>query len=208
MEGLSVVLPIFNEEKYLPTCLESFANQTYKNFEIIAVVDVRTNDRSVDILRYYSGILPIRILYSQPGKLYARHIGIVNSNYDIIVAVDGDCYYPPTFLEDIYRKFNKGNYIALCGWTYHEVPFFLLKIWYGSRLSGRSSAFLKEGYFMIGGFNFDIDQFNAYSLVMEEEVNFKRRLERMGKIGWIDTPCYHLRESSDFHRIEIRPATT
>jgi len=108
-------------------------------------------------------------------------------------------------LENIHEKFSKGNYVALCGWTYFNAPFFLIKAWYSSRLSGRSSAFLKRAYFEVGGFNFNIDQFNAASLVMEEEINFKKKLERLGKIGWIDVPCYHLREPSDFHRIEIRP---
>lgn len=50
---ISIIVPVYNVEKYLEQCLESLLNQTYKNIEIIVVNDGST-DQSLDILKKYS----------------------------------------------------------------------------------------------------------------------------------------------------------
>lgn len=49
---ISVIIPVYNVEKYLPECIESILNQTFQDFEIICVDDGST-DRSLDILQEY-----------------------------------------------------------------------------------------------------------------------------------------------------------
>ena len=52
MPKISVIIPVYNVEKYLPECIDSILNQTFQDFEIICVDDGST-DRSLDILQDY-----------------------------------------------------------------------------------------------------------------------------------------------------------
>ena len=55
---VSVVIPVYNSEKYLEECLDSILNQTYENIEII-VIDDGSEDSSLDILKKYSSKIHI-----------------------------------------------------------------------------------------------------------------------------------------------------
>ena len=57
-ELVSVIIPVYNSEKYLEECLESIINQTYPNIEIIAVDD-GSEDSSLDILEQYSNKIDV-----------------------------------------------------------------------------------------------------------------------------------------------------
>ena len=73
-ELVSIVIPIYNSEKYLKECLNSLFNQTYENIEIIAVNDGST-DRSLEILQDYSD--KIQIFSQENNGLYsALKVGI------------------------------------------------------------------------------------------------------------------------------------
>jgi glycosyltransferase involved in cell wall biosynthesis len=136
-------------------------------------------------------------IYCAPrGKLNARHIGIMNSHNDIIVSVDCDCYYPPNWLNLMLRPFYDGSVVGTTSTTWQgqwEHLTALLKLAeYSNRMSGRGSAFLKDAYFASGSFNFNIDQRDIRALLMEEEVEFRKRLERIGKVVLVDAPVIHL----------------
>lgn len=53
MEKISVIIPVYNTEKYLDNCLNSIINNTYNNLEIICINDGST-DNSIEILKKYS----------------------------------------------------------------------------------------------------------------------------------------------------------
>jgi len=53
---ISVIIPVFNEEKFLPRCLESLKNQKFKDFEII-VVDNNSTDKTAEIAKKFNVIL-------------------------------------------------------------------------------------------------------------------------------------------------------
>ena len=55
---VSVIIPIYNSEKFLKECLDSIVDQTYPNIEIIAIDD-GSNDSSIDILKLYSNKIRI-----------------------------------------------------------------------------------------------------------------------------------------------------
>ena len=78
MELVSVIVPIYNVEKYLEKCIESILNQTYKNLEIILVNDGST-DNSYDIcLKYKEKDSRVIIVNKSNGGLSsARNKGIV-----------------------------------------------------------------------------------------------------------------------------------
>ncbi len=90
-DGLSVVIPVFNSEKYLRECLESVINQKYKNLEIICIDDGSV-DRSAEILDYYSSIdQRIIVVHKEnQGAAAARNQGIELATMPLITFVDSD----------------------------------------------------------------------------------------------------------------------
>lgn len=189
---LSIVLPIFNEEEFLGRCLDSMMMQDRCPDEILCVVDCRTRDRSEDICRKY----PVRLLHAGPGKLNARDLGINLARGDVIVAIDADRYYPPTFLSDIESVLSDNRCIAARGWTKFVGGIHgILNQYFRDRISGGSSAFYKWAYHAVGGFDLTIDQHDHRAMVEEEEIQFLRRLKTIGKIGNIKTYSRHLRNN-------------
>lgn len=91
MKKVSVVIPIYNVEQYLPKCLDSIVGQTYKNLEIICVDD-GSPDNSAEILRAYSEKDDrIIIVHKENGGLSsARNEGIKVATGDYTVFVDAD----------------------------------------------------------------------------------------------------------------------
>lgn len=90
---ISVIIPVYNSESYLSTCLQSVINQTYRNLEIICIDD-GSSDHSLDILDFYSQkdsrIKVIRQKNSGPSV--ARNKGLDNASGDYISFVDSDDY--------------------------------------------------------------------------------------------------------------------
>lgn len=90
-EGISVIIPVYNSEKYLAECLESIINQEYKNLEIICVNDGST-DSSSEILDSYAKIdNRIVVVHNKNmGPSAARNCGIDRATMPFITFVDSD----------------------------------------------------------------------------------------------------------------------
>jgi len=88
---LSVIVPIYNVDRYLKKCLDSLLNQTYTNLEIILINDGST-DSSYEICKQYAGKDPrFRLINKENGGLgQARNVGLENANGDIYAFVDSD----------------------------------------------------------------------------------------------------------------------
>lgn len=97
---ISVVVPVYNTEEYLPRCLDSILSQTYKDLEIILVNDGST-DSSGEICNLYSQQDDrIKVIHKENGGLSsARNIAIEISRGNYIVFVDSDDW----IVEDIYE---------------------------------------------------------------------------------------------------------
>ena len=92
-KNISVIIPIYNNEKYLEKCLESVCSQTYKNLQIILVND-GSNDDSLIICKNFKES-DIRVeLYSQEnlGVSSARNLGLRRAVGDYVTFVDSDDY--------------------------------------------------------------------------------------------------------------------
>ncbi|MFR0496450.1 glycosyltransferase family 2 protein [Limosilactobacillus reuteri subsp. suis] len=97
-ELISIIVPIYNSEEYLRTCLNSLINQKYSNIEIL-LVDNGSTDRSMDICREYQH-QDKRIKIYQKTNGYqgaARNLGILKSNGEYIMFVDSDDYVSSDF---------------------------------------------------------------------------------------------------------------
>ena len=113
---ISIIIPIYNSEKYLPLCLNSVINQTLFNIEIICINDGST-DNSLPILKEYQNkVNRIKIIDQQnKGSGIARNNGIKISKGKFITFMDSDDLYPNKFaLEFIFKKANE-NKVFICG---------------------------------------------------------------------------------------------
>jgi glycosyltransferase involved in cell wall biosynthesis len=97
---ISVIVPIFNTEKYLERCIESILSQTYSDFEVILVDDGST-DSSLEIAeRYAKADTRVKVLHKENGgSSSARNLGIKNAAGDYFSFIDSDDYIEPFMLE-------------------------------------------------------------------------------------------------------------
>lgn len=88
---LSIIIPVYNTEKYLHKCFDSILCQDYKDYEIIAINDGST-DGSLDVLEEYARKdSRVRIINKQnEGQGIARNIAIEQANGDILYFIDSD----------------------------------------------------------------------------------------------------------------------
>lgn len=108
MTKLSIIVPVYNVEKYLPKCLESLIKQTLNDIEIICVND-GSMDNSLAILKEFaSKDSRIRIIDNQhQGVAKTRNTGIEQSTGEYIGFVDSDDYIDIDFFEKLYNSATK-----------------------------------------------------------------------------------------------------
>lgn len=126
---VSVIVPVYNVEKYLRKCIDSIINQTYKDLEIILVNDGST-DCSGEICNEYKRLdNRVKVIHKENGGLSdARNIGLKHSTGSYIAFIDSDDYIADNMIESLYfRLLNDNSDIAICRF-YHifengnEVP--------------------------------------------------------------------------------------
>src|SRR5258706_15392459 len=106
---VSVVVPAYNEEKYIRACIESILNQEEKADEII-VINNNSTDKTVDILKQY----PIKIVNeTEQGMIQARNRGFNEAQYEIIARTDADTIVPPDWIAKIKKNFENEKLVAL-----------------------------------------------------------------------------------------------
>lgn len=91
---VSVIIPVYNTEKYLEKCLDSVAGQSYKNMEII-LVDDGSQDGSPEICNRYATDDPrILVIHQSNGGLsHARNVGMQKATGEFIMFIDSDDYW-------------------------------------------------------------------------------------------------------------------
>lgn len=113
---ISIIIPVYNVEKYLCECLDSILNQTFQDFEIICVDDGST-DETLEILKNYKN-KDERVFVLQQhhsGAAEARNNGIRLARGKYIQFLDSDDYFEPTMLEELYNHAEKyGADLTVC----------------------------------------------------------------------------------------------
>ena len=120
MKKVSVIVPVYNVEKYLDKCLTSLVNQTLKDIEIIVVND-GTKDNSQDIIdRYAKKYKNIIVIKKENGGLSsARNDGIEKATGEYIGFVDSDDYIEYDMYEKMYQKAKTNDYdVVVCDLKY------------------------------------------------------------------------------------------
>ena len=115
---ISVIVPVFNREKYIKKCIESIINQTYKNIEIIFINDGSTDESLSIIQKYQISDDRINIInQSNSGVSAARNNGIKNSTGDYIMFVDSDDYVDSGMINKCVESLKNAD-ILISGFTY------------------------------------------------------------------------------------------
>ena len=110
MAEVSIIVPVYNVEKYLSFCLDSLVNQTFKDIEIICVNDGST-DNSTEVLEHYAGFdKRIKIINKENGGLSsARNAGLDAATGKYIAFVDSDDFVSHFLVERAYNFVQKKN---------------------------------------------------------------------------------------------------
>lgn len=112
----SIVLTVYNAEKYLPKCLESVKNQTYSNWELILVNDGST-DKSDEISKMFKELINsdkssrcvLYLEHKNQGAVYSRECGICRATGDYVLFIDADDYYDIDLIEKVNDAIDKSD---------------------------------------------------------------------------------------------------
>ena len=123
MTKLSIVIPVYNVENYIPQCLESILNQSFKDLEVICVNDGST-DNSLSVLQDYKVKYDRIIIIDKKneGSGIARNAGLSIAKGEYVYYVDGDDWIEDNALEKIIVKADELNTDILIfgGLSYYE----------------------------------------------------------------------------------------
>lgn len=117
---LSVICPIYNEEKYIAKCIESLLLQDYPKEDLeILLVDGMSTDKTREIIKTYAEKYPFIKLLDNPMKIvpYAMNAGIKASKGEIIIRLDGHVEYPTNYFSALVKHLkdlDADNVGALC----------------------------------------------------------------------------------------------
>jgi len=109
----SIIIPFYNSEKWVSKCIDSVLNQTYKNYELILIDDISTDNTYNEILKYKD---KAKIIKNKSKRLTGgtRNVGILEATGDYIIFMDGDDWLKDNqVLEDINNKLNGEDVIYL-----------------------------------------------------------------------------------------------
>lgn len=99
-EKISVIVPVYNVEKYLERCVESIFKQTYKNIEIILVDDGSTDNSGKICDKFLKKDERVKVIHKENGGLSdARNAGLEILSGKYIMFVDSDDWISPAMVE-------------------------------------------------------------------------------------------------------------
>ncbi|NOW45883.1 glycosyltransferase involved in cell wall biosynthesis [Novosphingobium sp. SG751A] len=188
MPTISLIIPAFNEEDYLPACLDAvMRNVAGKAFEII-VVDNNSTDGTKQVVERYPGVT--YVFEAEKGITRARQCGFKAAKGEILAYVDADTRPPAGWVEQIIEQFDKNDKLAcLSGpYSFYDVSGLrnaISNAWFvaarplynftGYMLVGGNFAIRREALTKMGGFDATIEFYG-------EDVDIAKRAKKQGKV--------------------------
>jgi glycosyltransferase involved in cell wall biosynthesis len=189
---ISVVIPAYNEEQAIGTCLEALAKQTTTiPFDVI-VVDNNSTDRTVEITKSFQDRLSLRVI-NEPmqGRGAARKRGFAEATGEILFSTDADTQVPPTWIDSLIAAIqsNPKNVAAVTSAVIHDFSavknalynaICWIAVRHSETLYGFSFAVKREIYHASGGFDAESDA--------EEDVELGYKVRKLGRIKFVNLP--------------------
>ena len=124
--AISVIIPMYNAEKYIGECLDSILAQTFQDFEVIVVDDCST-DNSAAVVESYAEKFGERLrleqmLKNSGGGAMPRNKGLLLSRGEYLLIIDNDDAITPTALEELYSVAKDFDADVVACERYYEVP--------------------------------------------------------------------------------------
>tara|TARA_B110000240_G_scaffold196821_1_gene250045 strand:- start:293 stop:1297 length:1005 start_codon:yes stop_codon:yes gene_type:complete len=142
MELISIIIPVYNVEKYIEQCLESVCNQTYTNLEIILVNDGSTDNSGLLCDKFATKGARIKLIHKRNGGLSdARNVGTEHAKGDYIFYLDSDDYIKKNCIAVLYDSIQKYNADVVQANFYYDYPDYLL---YNNKLKNKVIIYTKE----------------------------------------------------------------
>jgi len=205
--AVSVIVPVYNVEKYLAQCLDSLVMQTLESLEIIVVND-GSPDGSQSIIDHYQALYPTKVFgYSKPngGLGDARNFGLTKAHGAYMGFIDSDDWIEPTMFEVMYTKAVEDNSdLVLCDLEY---------VWEDSEKTQKMAGYvskldrsMNKAVFLAPLFAWN--KLCKRSLFDDEELRYPLRLwyedlpvtlplfAKANKISYIDETFVHYRQRS------------
>lgn len=195
---VSVVIPAFNEEKYIGDTLNSLLKseqQTHINYEVV-LVDNNSTDKTVEVTERFTYGMNLRIIKEEKqGRGAARARGFKEAHGDIILSADADTIFHKNWIEELTNAI-KGEVIAVStsckivdSSPLNNAIFNLIQ----PKLMVLYRIFL--GHYWLSGFSFGISS-SAYqksggfdiNLQSQEDIDLSFRVAKFGKIKFINKP--------------------
>jgi len=113
---ISVIVPVYNVEKYIKRCIESIINQSYLNIEIILVNDGSTDSSGIICDKYSEVDNRIKVLHKKNGGLSdARNVGLKVAQGNYITFIDSDDWIHVNYIKTLYTLILKSNSdVSIC----------------------------------------------------------------------------------------------
>jgi glycosyltransferase involved in cell wall biosynthesis len=118
---LSVIIPLFNKEKFIVDTLKSVLNQSYQDFEIIIIEDCSTDNSKTVIQEIHSEKIRMLEQAKNSGLSASRNTGILHSNADYLVFLDADDILKTDYLKKIHSLIQTFPEAALFATNYEEI---------------------------------------------------------------------------------------
>lgn len=119
----SIIIPVYNTDRYLPQCFNSVLKQTYTNFEVIIVNDGSTDNSLNTCKKYEDKDSRFKVIsIKNQGVSVARNIGLLNSNGDYVTFLDSDDWIDSNALDKIYKIISTKNYDIIQSNLYINTP--------------------------------------------------------------------------------------
>lgn len=186
---VSVLVPIFNHERFLGRCLRSLLNQTLEraSFEIIAVDDGST-DNSASVARQFGDKLKIASHASNLGLPSALNTALSVAAGELVVRVDSDDYVNANFLKSLTEHLMKAQTVDAVACDYVVVDdneSVIEVVDCEARPIGCGILFRKRDVLEVGGYDPEF--------IRAEDAEFRLRFEERYQIARLDVPLYRYR---------------
>lgn len=122
MVSVSIIIPVYNAELYLPRCIESILKQTFNDFEVILINDGSTDNSYFICKEYMNKDKRIKLINQENrGVSYARNQGIAGALGDYIMFVDSDDTIEEDMVDYLYSLIRRSDYeVAVCDYTLYK----------------------------------------------------------------------------------------